>query len=74
MRLKTMIARGLAKTCGAKNRKGNPCECKQLFKAGRYRFHGGLSTGPRTAEGKAKAIQAMREGYRKWCERRTAKE
>lgn len=36
--------------CGARNRSGNPCGNKPLPN-GRCRFHGGLSTGPRTAEG-----------------------
>jgi hypothetical protein len=36
--------------CGARNRAGNPCGNKPLPN-GRCRFHGGLSTGPRTAEG-----------------------
>ena len=38
--------------CEAKNRKGNPCQCPAM-KNGRCRLHGGLSTGPRTPEGKA---------------------
>jgi hypothetical protein len=37
-------------TCGARNRAGNPCGNRPRPN-GRCRFHGGLSTGPRTAEG-----------------------
>jgi len=44
--------RGL--TCGAKTRKGTPCKRKDLYRNGRCKLHGGLSTGPRTEEGKAK--------------------
>src|SRR6516162_716511 len=38
----------------------------------RCRFHGGLSTGPRTSEGKARAVSAMVEGRRRWVERMKA--
>jgi hypothetical protein len=39
-----------APRCGAKTRRGSPCRCPAM-KNGRCRLHGGLSTGPRTAEG-----------------------
>lgn len=42
-------------TCGAKTRKGTPCKRRDLYRSGRCPMHGGLSTGPRTAEGKAKS-------------------
>ncbi|WP_254209437.1 HGGxSTG domain-containing protein [Burkholderia multivorans] len=45
--------RGL--TCGAKTRAGTPCKLTALYSNGRCKLHGGLSTGPRTAEGKARA-------------------
>lgn len=32
----------------------------------RCRFHGGLSTGPKTPEGKARAVAAMVAGRRRW--------
>ncbi len=73
MRLKTKVLRGLGKVCGAKNRRGLPCQCKLLLRGNKCKFHGGMSTGPRTPEGKSKAIAAMREGYRKWRERRIPK-
>lgn len=39
--------------CGARTRQGG--ECRHFAMAnGRCRFHGGLSTGPRTAEGMAR--------------------
>lgn len=41
--------------CGAKTRKGTSCRNIALYLNGRCRFHGGLSTGPRTEEGKRKS-------------------
>jgi hypothetical protein len=38
----------------------------------RCRFHGGLSTGPRTSDGKEMAVAAMVEGRRRWVERMKA--
>lgn len=34
--------------CGAKTRAGTPCKRLDLFKSGRCRLHGGLSTGPKS--------------------------
>lgn len=45
--------RGMA--CGAKTRAGTPCKITDLYLSGRCKFHGGKSTGPKTAAGKAKA-------------------
>jgi hypothetical protein len=45
----------LGLTCGAKTRKGTPCKRKDLYACGRCRLHGGLSTGPKTSEGKKRA-------------------
>jgi len=42
-------------TCGAKTRAGTPCQLKGLYRSGRCKLHGGLSTGPTTPEGKARA-------------------
>jgi hypothetical protein len=41
--------------CGAKTRKGALCKQRALYANGRCKFHGGLSTGPRTAKGKARS-------------------
>lgn len=49
------VVRGL--TCGAKNRKGQPCKRIDLWGNGRCKFHGGMSTGPKTVEGKAKSAE-----------------
>ncbi|WP_078461476.1 HGGxSTG domain-containing protein, partial [Solemya velum gill symbiont] len=47
-------------TCGAKTRAGHPCKQKNLYSSGRCRYHGGLSTGPKTFEGKAKSSRNWR--------------
>lgn len=39
--------------CGARTRAGTPCKRTDLYRSGRCKFHGGMSTGPRTADGKA---------------------
>jgi hypothetical protein len=39
-----------AARCGAKTRRCTPCQCPAMAN-GRCRLHGGLSTGPKTAEG-----------------------
>ncbi len=44
--------------CGAKTHKGTPCQKAALKGKTRCRLHGGLSTGPRTAEGKARVAAA----------------
>lgn len=49
--------------CGARTRKGKPCKALALPN-GRCRFHGGMSTGPRTQEGKAKALSKLIPGAR----------
>ena len=44
--------------CGAKTRKGTACQKPPLAGKTKCRLHGGLSTGPRTAEGKARIAAA----------------
>ena len=41
--------------CGARTRRGTPCKRKDIYASGRCKLHGGLSTGPRTLEGKRKS-------------------
>ena len=53
--------------CGAKTRKGTPCRAKSEPGRKRCRFHGGLSTGPKTAEGLARIAEAQR---RRWASAR----
>ncbi len=51
--------------CGARTRKGTACQAKALAN-GRCRNHGGLSTGPRTPEGRARSLAALRRGNKSW--------
>lgn len=44
--------------CGAKTKAGGPCQRPAVSGKRRCRLHGGLSTGPKTAEGKAKIREA----------------
>ncbi|WP_369821000.1 HGGxSTG domain-containing protein [Novosphingobium sp. CCH12-A3] len=41
--------------CGARTRTGTPCKRRDLYRSGRCKLHGGLSTGPKTLEGKARS-------------------
>lgn len=47
-------------TCGARTRTGAPCKRKPVRGKKRCRNHGGLSTGPRTPEGRAKALSCLK--------------
>ena len=47
-----------APRCGAKTRRGTSCQCPAMAN-GRCRIHGGLSTGPKTAEGIARIRRAV---------------
>ena len=49
------------KMCGAKTRQGTSCKNTRLYKNGRCKNHGGLSTGPRTEEGKARALANLKK-------------
>ncbi|ASW45375.1 MULTISPECIES: HGGxSTG domain-containing protein [Xanthomonas] len=51
-----------ANKCGAtRHRDGQPCQAKPEPGKLRCRFHGGRSTGPRTDEGKAKALSNLKQ-------------
>lgn len=52
--------------CGAKTRKGTPCRAKPLPDKTRCRFHGGLSTGPKTLEGRERIAEAQRRRWARW--------
>jgi hypothetical protein len=58
-RAKRRLLQGI-KLCGAKTRLGRPCIAKGL-ENGRCRNHGGTATGPKTPEGKAKALACLRQ-------------
>ncbi|UDL87039.1 hypothetical protein LGH82_17630 [Mesorhizobium sp. PAMC28654] len=49
--------------CGARARTGNPCQMRVEPGKAKCRLHGGLSTGPKTAEGKARIAAATRDRY-----------
>ena len=44
--------------CGAKTRRGTACQRPASKRNGRCRLHGGRSTGPKSAEGRAKIAAA----------------
>jgi hypothetical protein len=49
--------------CGGKGRRsGRPCQCKEIYANGRCKWHGGASTGPKTAEGRARSQSNLRRG------------
>lgn len=65
--------------CGARTRKGTPCQAPALWdkehnrpRNGRCRLHGGLSTGPRTTDGANHSLEALQHGHQAWRERHLA--
>lgn len=49
--------------CGGKGRRsGEPCKQTALYANGRCKWHGGLSTGPKTKKGKAKSLKNLTRG------------
>lgn len=48
--------------CEASTRAGTPCKRKDIYSSGRCKYHGGMSCGAKTLEGKARQL----EGYRRW--------
>ena len=58
--------------CDAKTRTGNLCRKYPIAGKRRCRLHGGLSTGPKTAEGRARiaAAQVKHGRYVNWRARR----
>lgn len=65
LRKKMAVLKGNRRViCGAKTQSGKPCRAKSLPNKNRCKWHGGCSTGPKTIEGKAKALSNLRQ-YRK---------
>lgn len=56
--------------CNAKTRKGTPCRCRSEPGKARCKFHGGMSTGPKTPEGRARISEAQRA---RWLSYRASK-
>jgi hypothetical protein len=55
--------------CGAWARRLNrPCQAKALLPSGRCKHHGGLSTGPKSPEGRARARANLRQYPAKHCD------
>ena len=50
--------------CGAKTRAGTPCKITALYFGGRCKWHGGLSSGPKTEAGKEQSRLNGRKGGR----------
>jgi len=59
-------SKGPCVRCAALTRKGTPCRAKALPGKTRCKFHGGASTGPRTAEGRARIAEAQRKRWADW--------
>lgn len=47
--------------CGARTRRGTPCQCKPVRQGGRCRLHGGASSGPKTAQGRAQSRENLKK-------------
>lgn len=58
--------------CNARTRKGTPCRCLSEPGKARCKFYGGMSTGARTPEGKARIIAAQRQRWARWRAERGA--
>lgn len=54
------------KICGARTRRGAPCQAPLVRGRARCRRHGGLSTGPVTDEGRLKISFVQRERWKEW--------
>jgi hypothetical protein len=59
--------------CGAKTRRGTSCRMQSHFQDGRggghCRLHGGLSSGPKSPEGKARSLAAATAGRNAYWQR-----
>jgi hypothetical protein len=51
--------------CAAKTRAGTTCKRTDIYANGRCKFHGGLSTGPRSAEGIERAKRNLEAGRKR---------
>ena len=56
--------------CGAKTALGEPCQAQGLMPSGRCFRHGGMSTGPSTAEGQARGAAASKVRMARVCQER----
>lgn len=58
------LRRAVTPRCGARTRSGAPCQAAGIGRGNRCKNHGGMSTGARTPEGKAKAREMGRRFQR----------
>ena len=56
--------------CGAKTRSGTPCR-RRSFANGRCRNHGGLSSGPKSSEGRQRIVEAQKRRWEHWRDGRS---
>lgn len=56
-------AQTFSKQCGARTRKGTACRSRPIPGKRRCRFHGGLSTGPKSPAGRNRIAQAQRKRW-----------
>lgn len=56
----------LVQRCGAKTRAGHPCKRRPEPERKRCRNHGGLSTGPKTQEGRLRIAAVQRRRWQVW--------
>jgi hypothetical protein len=62
MPIENSAKQGQPAICGARrHRDGQPCQARSEPGKRRCRFHGGRSTGPRTVDGKARALANLRQ-------------
>ncbi len=52
--------------CCARTRSGNACRANAIPGKTRCRFHGGLSSGPKTPEGRKRIAEAQRKRWARW--------
>ena len=76
------LTKPLRPRCRAKTRRGSPCQAPAVWNKvndrpinGRCKLHGGLSTGPKTDEGRRRSAQASRDGLKRyWAQWRQREE
>jgi len=60
--------------CGARTKRfgGRPCLCQPVKGKRRCKYHGGLSTGPKTPEGRELCRQAVLRRWARWRKENTS--
>ena len=60
------LSGGIKPICGALRKTGERCRSKHLLKGRRCKYHGGMSSGPKTTEGLGRTVTAMLAGLERW--------